>query len=162
MSDFSNMMVQTPNAYALVRGAAEGPQLLNAFDHALLEAGVGDTNLVKMSSILPPGAEQVAAFDLPKGALVPVAYAAIERQQPGMIISSAVAVGVPEDPQESGVIMEHHGVKSLDECETVVRQMVKDAFSYRNRALKEIQSIGIEHQVKKCGAAFAGVVLWYK
>ncbi|MGM0589551.1 MAG: pyruvoyl-dependent arginine decarboxylase [Bacteroidota bacterium] len=157
----SNLMVRTPNAFALVRGAAEGPQPLNAFDNALMNAGIGDTNLVKMSSILPPGASQVAQFNLPMGGLVPVAYASIERQQPGMLISSAVAVGIPKDPSQSGVIMEHHGVKSLDDSETIVRQMVKDAFDYRNRPLMEIQSIGIEHTVERCGAAFAAVVLWY-
>jgi arginine decarboxylase len=158
----SKLMVPTPNAYALVKGAAEGPQLLNAFDNALLEAGVGDTNLVKMSSILPPGAEQMESFDLPKGALIPVAYAAIERQEPGTVISASVAVGIPEDSSQPGVIMEHHGVKSLEDTERIVRQMVRDAFDYRNRPLKEIQSIGIEHTVEQCGAAFAAVVLWYK
>lgn len=155
-------MVPTPNAYTLVKGAAEGPQLLNAFDNALLEAGVGDTNLVKMSSILPPNAQFVDQFNLPKGALIPVAYAAIERQEPGMTISASVAVGIPEDATQPGVIMEHHGVKPLADTEKIVMQMVRDAFSYRERPLKEIKSIGIEHTVAHCGAAFAAVVLWYK
>ena len=38
-------------------GAAEGGSLLNAFDNALLVAGIGNVNLVKVSSIVPPGVE---------------------------------------------------------------------------------------------------------
>jgi len=158
------MMAQTPNQFALVKGAAEGRTRLNAFDNALLEAGVGDTNLMRMSSILPPAAErrEIDEFHLPKGGLIPLAYATIDGTTPGRVISSAIAVGIPEDDREPGVIMEFEDHAHLDTVEDIVRQMVVDAFDYRNRALKEILSIGIEHKVKVCGATFAAVVLWYK
>ena len=160
----NTMMVKTPNIFCLVKGAAEGNTRLNAFDNALLEAGVGDTNLMRMSSILPPGAEQVAIRDiqLPKGGLIPLAYATIDGVTPGRHISSAVAVGIPEDPAEAGVIMEFEDHASLDTVENIVQQMVIDAFEYRNRKLKEIRSIGIEHKVVRTGATFAAAVLWYK
>ncbi len=157
-------MVKTPNVYCLVRGASEGHTRLNAFDNALLNAGVGDTNLVRMSSILPPGAEQmdISDVDLPRGGLLPLAYASMDSTTPGRLISAAVAVGIPENPEEAGVIMEFEDHSSLDNVERIVRQMVVDAFEFRNRALKEIRSIGIEHNVKNCGSAFAAAVLWYK
>jgi len=158
------MMVQTPNIFCLVKGAAEGNTRLNAFDNALLEAGIGDTNLMRMSSILPPGAEQTTMENLrlPTGGLIPLAYAAIDGVTPGRHISSAIAVGIPEDPHEAGVIMEFEDHASLDTVEAIVRQMVIDAFDYRNRKLKEIKSIGIEHKVVRTGATIAAVVLWYK
>lgn len=157
-------MVKTPNIYCLVRGASEGHTRLNAFDNALMNAGVGDTNLVRMSSILPPGAEQMDISDvnLPRGGLLPLAYASMDSTTPGRLISSAVAVGIPEDPGEAGVIMEFEDHSSLDNVEQIVRQMVVDAFEFRNRALSEIRSIGIEHKVKNCGSAFAAAVLWYR
>lgn len=155
-------MVRTPNVYCLVKGAAEGRRRLNAFDKALLEAGVGDTNLVRMSSILPPGAREVNSLELPKGGLVPLAYAAIDSETPGQVISSAVAVGIPEDEAEPGVIMEFEDTDTLDSVEAVVRQMVADAFEYRNRKLKEIKSVGIEHTVQKCASTFAAAVIWYE
>lgn len=160
---FSGMMVPTPNCYSLVKGASEGHTRLNAFDNALLNAGVGDTNLMRMSSILPPAAEQVdiADLELPPGGLIPLAYAAIDSATPGRFISSAVAVGIPEDVTRSGVIMEYEDHSKLANVEAIARQMVKDAFDYRHRALKEIRSIGVEHQVETCGSTFAGVVLWY-
>lgn len=157
-------MVRTPDSYCLVAGAAEGNTSLNAFDNALLEAGVGDTNLMRMSSILPPEAERVdiSEFELPKGGLIPLAYAHIDSDKPGEWISSAVAVGIPEDPTEAGVIMEFEDHCRLPEVEKVVRKMIEDAFEYRKRALKEIKVMGIEHQVQSCAATFAGVVLWYR
>lgn len=158
------MMVQTPNIYCLVRGAAEGRTRLNAFDKALLEAGVGDTNLMRMSSILPPGAEQVKVSELvlPKGGLVPLAYATIDGTTPGRMISAAIAVGIPEDDSEPGVIMEFEDHAELNTVESIVRQMVVDGFEYRNRKLKEIKSFGIEHKIETCGSVFAAAVLWYK
>src|SRR5690554_7549476 len=99
------MMVKTPTIYTLVKGAAEGRTRLNAFDKALLEAGVGDTNLMRMSSILPPAAEEISVKELvlPKGGLIPLAYATIDGSTPGRIISAAVAAGIPEDDREPGV-----------------------------------------------------------
>lgn len=158
------MMVNTPNVFALVKGASEGRTRLNAFDNSLLNAGVGDTNLMRMSSILPPGAVQkyIGDLNLPKGGLIPLAYATIDSTTPGRYISSAIAVGIPEDETEPGVIMEFEDHSKLDNVENIVRQMVVDAFDYRNRALKEIKSIGIEHQVETCGSTFAAAVLWYE
>lgn len=157
-------MVNTPNVFALVKGASEGRTRLNAFDNSLLNAGVGDTNLMRMSSILPPGANQknIDDLDLPKGGLIPLAYATIDSTTPGRYISSAIAVGIPEDETEPGVIMEFEDHSKLDNVENIVRQMVVDAFEYRNRELREIKSIGIEHRVETCGATFAAAVLWYE
>ncbi len=37
---------------AIVSGKDEGPTRLNAFDNALTDAGIGDVNLIKVSSML--------------------------------------------------------------------------------------------------------------
>jgi len=155
-------MAPRPNCYMLVEAAAEARTQLNAFDKALLKAGVGDTNLMRVSSILPPNAQHMKTLRLPAGGLIPIAYASITSNQPGQKIASAVAVGIPEDPNEAGVIMEWEDTCGLTEVKKVVRQMVEDAFAYRNRALNRIEVAGAEHTVERCGAAFAGVVLWYE
>lgn len=156
------VMVNTPNIYRLVKGKGEGAMSLNAFDMALLDAGVGDTNLVRMSSIVPPACREVADIKLPYGGLIPIAYGTISSTKPGQIISTAVAIGIPEDPTLPGVIMEHEDELPLAQVEATVRQMTIDAFAYRNRALKEVKSIGIEHVVEQAGSVFAAVVLWYE
>lgn len=155
-------MVRTPNVYCLVRGAGEGRMELNAFDQALLNAGIGDTNLVRMSSIVPPACKQIQKLSLPKGGLIPVAYAEISSAKPGDIISAAIACAIPEDDSLPGVIMEYEAHEPLSVVQATVEQMARDAFAYRDRKLKEVKSLGIEHKVQTCGAVFAGAVLWYE
>lgn len=155
-------MVPTPNIFSLVKGVGEARTLLNAFDQALLAAGIGDTNLLRMSSIVPPGTRQRTSLTLPKGGLIPVAYAHIDSDQPGDIISAAVAVALPDDAEQAGVIMEYEAKRPLMEVEARVRQMAEDAFLHRNRKLGSLFSTGVEHTVRECGAAFAGAVLWYE
>jgi arginine decarboxylase len=74
-----------PTRYFLVSGASEGYTPLNAFDGALLQAGIGNTNLVRMSSIVPPHCQEISPIPLPLGALVPVAYASITSDEPGQM-----------------------------------------------------------------------------
>lgn len=154
------MIFTQPTHYFIVSGHAEGYSSLNAFDQALLEAGVGDTNLVRMSSILPPSCQRIERVKLPYGALVPVAYADMTSSVPGEVIASAVAVGIPLDPELPGLIMEHHGVGTLADIEAQVREMAVQGMAYRNREVREVVSLGAEHRVVEHGAAFAGIVLW--
>lgn len=155
------MMVKTPTKFFLTAGKAEGYMPLNAFDAALLDAGVGDTNLVRMSSILPPSCEEIKPAKLPYGSLVPIAYASMNDHIPGEKISAGVAIAIPEDPKEPGLIMEYSARGHKSDIEAIVRKMAEEGFKTRNRALKEIKSIAIEHTVDKIGAVFAAVVLWY-
>jgi len=108
------------------KGISEGRTRLNAFDKSLLKAGVGDTNLMRMSSILPPAAEEVSVDDLvlPKGGLIPLAYATIDGTTPGRIISASIAVGIPQDDSEPGVIMEFEDHAPLSYVDEIVEQMV--------------------------------------
>ncbi len=50
-------MLPIPKKFSLVAGSAEGTSELNAFDNALLNAGIGNLNLIKVTSILPPQVE---------------------------------------------------------------------------------------------------------
>lgn len=146
--------------YFVCAGSADSDMPLNAFDHALLEAGVGDVNLVRLSSILPPSCTRVERFQLPYGALVPVAYADMASSTKGEWIAAAVAIAIPLDPELPGLIMEHHGPGRLVDVEATVREMSVRGMNHRNREIKEIVSMGAEHRVVEHGAAFAGVVLW--
>ena len=146
--------------YFLVSGAADGFTELNAFDQALLDAGVGDTNLVRMSSILPPDCTRVEPFELPYGNLVPVAYASMSSSAPGTWVSAAVAAAIPMDAHLPGLIMELSGPSRQTEMEAKVREMAVQGMAHRNREIREVLVQGVEWQIQKHGAAFAGVVLW--
>ena len=55
---------------AIVSGKDEGPTKLNAFDNALSDAGIGDVNLIKVSSMLAGNAEIVDLPTLKAGSMV--------------------------------------------------------------------------------------------
>lgn len=152
-------MLPTPTKFTLVAGAGEGQTPLNAFDQALLRAGAGNVNLIRVSSILPPHVQYVAELPLPPGALVPVAYGAIKSTNPGEHIAAAVAVGIPE--KGFGVIMEYSGRTTKEEAERIIRCMVEEAFAMRGLEMKNYLVKAVEHRVIKAGAVFAGVLMWY-
>lgn len=156
------MIVKTPTKFFLVSGSSDGFSLLNAFDGALLASGVGDTNLVRMSSILPPGCTEIKPRPkaLPQGALVPVAYASITSDVPGETISAAVAIGIPEDASLAGLIMEYSARADETDVRSQVIKMVEKGMAVRKRPIREIMAISSTFRVEGVGAAFAGVVLW--
>lgn len=156
------VIIKTPTKFFLVSGSSEGFSLLNAFDGALLASGVGDTNLVKMSSILPPGCGELhpPPVPLPQGALVPVAYASLSSDLPGEVISAAVAIGIPKDANLAGLIMEYSAKAEEGVVVERVKKMVEKGMELRNRSIKEIVSISATHRVVDIAAVFAGVVLW--
>lgn len=155
-------MILEPNTFFLVAGSAEGDSPLTAFDAALLAAGVGDVNLIKLSSILPPHCTQIDPLRLPPGSLVPCAYASMSFGDPLRIISAAVGVGVPEDPNEAGLIMEYHAAHTnADHAARAVRGMVAEGMARRNRPVKDILVASVDRAVgKRHVAVFAGVILW--
>ncbi len=154
------MIFGLPDKFFLVSGHAEGETLLNAFDNALLNAGIGNTNLIRLSSILPPAATLVQPLQIPAGSLVPVAYASEWSDEPGLEIAAAVACGIPEDASLPGVIMEHHACSSAVHCLENCVEKVEAAFRHRGWILQSIETASTNHTVESAGAAFAGVVLW--
>ena len=154
------MIFKIPTQYFLVSGASDGYTPLNAFDAALLQAGIGNTNIVKMSSIVPPHCHRISPISLPPGALVPAAYACITSDVPGEIISAGVAVALPEDENQNGLIMEYSAKGDRGKIEETVRNMAVEGMKLRGWEIKELKSIATEYKVKKIGAVLAAVVLW--
>lgn len=154
------MIFKTPTLYFLVSGASDGFTPLNAFDGALLQAGIGNTNIIKMSSIVPPRCKLIAPITLPPGALVPAAYASITSDVPGEIIAAGVAIALPKERNRNGLIMEYSAKGKKEQIEEKVRQMALEGMKLRGWEVKDLKSIAIEYEVKKIGAAFAAVVLW--
>jgi arginine decarboxylase len=154
------MITRIPDAYFFVKGASEGYMPLNAFDGALLASGIGNTNLLKMSSIIPPGAKAIEPVSIPYGALVPVAYASITSSIKGQTISAAVAAGFPDDASMPGLIMEYSATGPSEEIEQMCRDMVAKGLEMRGLEAGRVESAAVTHHVENVGAAFAAVVLW--
>lgn len=94
--------------FSLVSGVGFGNTILNAFDNALQCAGVGDYNLVKVSSILPPSTSFSNTIEVSSGALLPIAYSHITVSEfISKHIVATIAVGIPTDNEKIGIIMEY-------------------------------------------------------
>lgn len=153
-------MWQVPERYWVTSGAAEGGTELNAFDNALLAAGVGNLNLIRVSSILPKGAQRMyeRPSHLVEGTLAPMVYSVAESDTPGQVIASCVGIGRSKD--RYGVIFEHAGPMTAAEAEAVVRQQVEEAFARRGLDLHELILESCEHRVERHGCTVAAVMLW--
>ncbi|MCY0899007.1 MAG: arginine decarboxylase, pyruvoyl-dependent [Firmicutes bacterium] len=152
-------MLPMLHKFTVVAGAAEGPTRLNAFDHALLRAGIGNVNLIRVSSILPPNAVEEPVLRVEPGSLVPTAYGTIIAEEPGALIAAAVAVGIGAS-NEYGVIMEFSGHCSQREAAEIVERMAREAFRERGRRIERVIVKAVEHRVETIGCAFAAVALW--
>ena len=144
---------------AVASGCAEGSTPLNAFDNALLAAGLGNVNLVKVSSILPPAVEIVSLPPLAPGAIVPTAYAEMTSEIPGEVIAAAVGWALPDDPARNGVIMEYHDKATREEAERMIVHMLREAFRARRWTIREMKVEAVEHRVERTGCALAAVAL---
>lgn len=152
-------MLPTPKKFFVTAGSAEGKNSLNAFDNALLKGRIGNLNLMRVTSILPPGVEYCPEIQIPPGSLVPTAYGYIISDVPGELIAAAVGVGFSKDT--FGVIMEFSGKCSKEEAEKAIENMLKEAFETRGMELQGMKIASTEHRVEKIGCALAAVPLWY-
>ena len=141
---------------SITSGRSEGPSRLNAFDNALLDAGIGDVNLITVSSILPKDTQIVELPHIQEGKMVNCVLACAHSDQPGDLITAAVAVATSDD---FGCVVEHSGVnqdpeKIKEEAEAMVRYMMQ----VRNLTIREIIIVNESHKVKEEGVALAAVV----
>uniref|UniRef100_A0A7V4E5C4 Pyruvoyl-dependent arginine decarboxylase AaxB n=1 Tax=candidate division WOR-3 bacterium TaxID=2052148 RepID=A0A7V4E5C4_UNCW3 len=147
--------------FTIVGGIGEGSTFLNAFDAALISANVGHYNLIKVSSILPPKAIQTEKVELPPGSILPIAYGYTYSAEKGQRITAAISVGIPEDPDNIGVIMEYSGDLDEDDAREFVVNMAREAMEKRGIKIKEILHKVVTTKVNERKACvFAGVALW--
>ncbi len=147
-----------PKNFCLVSGKSEGATELNAFDNALIAAGIGDANLIKVTSIIPTGCKfQKKPKQFLKGEFIPVVYAEKTSLLKGARIAAALGVGIASDG--FGVVVEAKGA-SFRQVEKDIEKKIKAAFKIRRLRLKEIRFTAQEHQVKKCGCVLAACLYW--
>jgi arginine decarboxylase len=149
-------MLFLPRLIHLSHGSSEGRTPLTAFDNALLDAGVHNLNLIRVSSIVPKGAVFGPLPALPVGTVVPTVYSHITSNVPGETVSACVAAGVGS---EGGVLMEYHHRGPGDDAERVVQSMVEEAFGHRGWMLEDVHFTTAEHKVDRLGCAAACAVL---
>ncbi len=141
---------------AIVSGTDEGPTKLNAFDNALSDAGIGDVNLIKVSSMLAGNAEIYKLPKLKAGAMVNCVLSEITSDNPGDRITAVVALAIGE---ELGCVVETTGInKNTDEIIDKAKGMVEYMMNKRNVEIKELIVEQSTATVENIASAIASVV----
>lgn len=150
-----------PKYYKIVSGSGESKFPLAAFDKALRDAGIGDFNLVKVSSILPAHCMYSEEITLTPGSIIYVAYASVTITK-GENGQTAVAVATSENSDENGVIFETSSKENLENCELLVENMCNEAMEERNRKIKIIEKSSKKILAKNdmFVSAISAVVMW--
>lgn len=85
---------------------------LTSFEMALRDAGIAQHNLVRVSSIFPPGCEIVSRSEgtkmLRPGQVVFCVLSEAATNEPSRRVGSTVGVAIPADSERYGYISEHH------------------------------------------------------
>jgi arginine decarboxylase len=141
---------------AIVSGKDEGPTKLNAFDNALSDAGIGDVNLIKVSSMLAGNTEIKELTPLKPGSMVNCVLSEITSDVPGDEITAVVAVAIGD---KLGCVVETTGINKnqtelIDEAKFMVNYMMEK----RNVEIKELIVKTATTTVKEIASVVASVV----
>lgn len=150
-----------PSHYILVSGSGSDKFQLVSFDKALYASQIANYNLVRVSSILPSMCKEEFSITARQGSILFTAYASISSSKKGNI-SAAVGVGLSQQPDEVGVIMEY----SCMDCEEVavhrVKEMIQKSMKLRGSKIQEIKIVSTESSVSEgiFTTAIAALAMW--
>jgi len=141
---------------AIVSGKDEGPTKLNAFDNALSDAGIGDVNLIKVSSMLAGNTQITDLPGLKAGSMINCVLSEITSDNPGDVITAVIAVAIGE---ELGCVVETTGInKNEEELIDEAKFMVKYMMEKRDVEIKELIVEKATTKVKEIASVVASVV----
>jgi arginine decarboxylase len=101
-----------PRKLFFTRGVGVHKEKLTSFEMALREAGIAPFNLVRVSSIFPPGCQIVDKVEglklLHPGEIVFAVISDLSTNEPGRRIASSIGIARPADATKYGYLSEHH------------------------------------------------------
>ncbi len=110
---------------------------LNAFDKALISAGIGEQNLVSVSSVIPIGAECVERCEMPMGAVTHCVLAQM-RGSEGETISAGIAYAYRKDGK-GGYVAEGHIHGSADSLREILSWKMDEMARIRGVEFEEVE-----------------------
>jgi arginine decarboxylase len=112
-----SMMI--PKYFFLTKGVGKHKECLESFELALRDAGIQHCNIVKVSSILPPGCERVSKEaglrKLQPGEITFVVLSESSINEPHRLIAASIGVAIPSDSGSYGYLSEHHSYGQTNE-----------------------------------------------
>lgn len=102
-----------PREIFFTRGVGRHRQRLQSFELALRQAGIEKGNLVRVSSILPPGCRIIprnkGLAKLQPGEITFVVLAEASTDEPSRLVGAGIGLAQPANGEQYGYISEHHG-----------------------------------------------------
>ena len=148
-----------PNKFFIVSSAAVSKVSdLNAFDRALIDAGIGEQNLLSVSSVIPKDAHLTPPRTLPMGAVTHCVLAQM-RGSEGETISAGIAYALRKDGN-GGYVAEGHIYGSGESLREILTLKMEEMGRMRDVEFGEIRysieelSIPMDHY----GACIAALV----
>jgi arginine decarboxylase len=100
-------LLPLPKHFFVTTGSATSKvSELNAFDQALLKAGIGEQNIISVSSTLPKGIKRIPPPEITRGAIL-FCVLSQEKGSEGETISAGIAYGFRDD-DKGGYVAEGH------------------------------------------------------
>lgn len=107
------MSLLVPTRIFFTRGVGRHRHNLESFEAALRDAGIAEYNLVKVSSIYPPGCRityrKAGLARLTPGQIVYCVLAEARTNEPNRLVSAGIGLAIPAKGDQFGYISEHHG-----------------------------------------------------
>ena len=101
-----------PRYVFLTKGIGKHKDSLQSFELALRDAGIQACNIVKVSSILPPGCKLVSKEEgLKMLHLGEITFAVMSKnsvQEPHRLIAASIGMAIPSSKNSYGYLSEHH------------------------------------------------------
>ena len=122
-----------PKRVFLTKGVGRHKEKLASFEAALRDAGIAPFNIVRVSSILPPGAKVLSRAKglqyLSPGELIYAVMSETSTNEPHRLIAASIGVAVPRERNQYGYLSEYHSygeteIKSGDKAEDLAAQML--------------------------------------
>ncbi|MEU8899025.1 pyruvoyl-dependent arginine decarboxylase [Nocardia sp. NPDC048505] len=125
-------------------GAATGvgPTAMSAFDAALRELGVGDANLIRLSSVIPPRAVLERGDRVRKpiawGDRLYCVYAVQHASEAGESAAAGIGWVLRDDDSGAGLFVEHEA-ETAEEVEHLIRTSLHDMTANRPESFGPVQ-----------------------
>jgi arginine decarboxylase len=122
-----------PKKIFLTKGVGRHKEKLASFEAALRDAGIAPFNIVRVSSILPPGAKILSKSKglqyLSPGEIIYTVISECSTNEPHRLIAASIGVAVPAERNQYGYLSEYHSfgeteTKSGDKSEDLAAQML--------------------------------------
>lgn len=102
-----------PTKIFFTKGVGVHKNKLSSFELALRDAGIEKCNLVRVSSIFPPGCQMISKEKgvqlLKAGEITFCVIAESQTNEPNRLISAAIGLALPKEKTVHGYLSEHHG-----------------------------------------------------